>query len=385
MKMRNRLIVAALALINLVANSNAEPLVGVTGIDQIVSFDSDSPGTLLSVRQITGLQTSETIKGIDFRPATGQLFALGSNSRLYTVNLITGVATQVGSGQFAPLLDGTEFGFDFNPSADRIRVVSDTGQNLRLNPDTGAVIGTDTALAFSAGDVNFGATPRITACAYTNNYATTAPLTATTTLLGVDNNLNQLVLIGGEAGSPSPNTGNLTTRGHIGIDPNQTIGFDISQASGEAFLVMNNNLWLLRLGSPLNLIRLGTIGGTIPLQDVSAPLLDTTIPTLTITTPDTPRITQRTNSLVATGNASDNLQVAFVRYRLIRRGAEGTFVEATKAPSGEFSWTFALNDLARGRTKVEIIATDLHGNESAISSFEVIRRVRRRASRSRKN
>ena len=44
---------------------------------------------------------------------------------------------------FAPLLDGTEFGVDFNPQVDRLRVVSNSGQNLRLHPDTGAVAAVD--------------------------------------------------------------------------------------------------------------------------------------------------------------------------------------------------------------------------------------------------
>ena len=53
---------------------------------------------------------------------------------------------QRGAPAFTPALSGTAFGFDFNPTVDRIRVVSDTGQNLRLNPDTGAVAAVDGAL-----------------------------------------------------------------------------------------------------------------------------------------------------------------------------------------------------------------------------------------------
>ena len=79
---------------------------------------------------------------------------------LYVVSPLTGAATAVG-GPFTPALSGTVFGFDFNPTVDRIRVVSDTGQNLRLNPDTGAVATAD-------GAINPG-TPRIVGSAYTNN------------------------------------------------------------------------------------------------------------------------------------------------------------------------------------------------------------------------
>src|SRR5690349_6912764 len=78
----------------------------------LVSFDSANPGALLTGTFLTGLQQNETILGIDFRPATGQLYGLGSTSRLYTLNPNTGAATAVGA-QFTPALSGFSFGFDF--------------------------------------------------------------------------------------------------------------------------------------------------------------------------------------------------------------------------------------------------------------------------------
>ena len=95
---------------------------------------------------ITGLQPGESVLAIDVRPATGQLYALGSTSRLYIIDVVTGAARQVGTGTFARACSAASFGFDFNPTVDRIRVVSDTEQNLRLNPDTGAVVAADTNL-----------------------------------------------------------------------------------------------------------------------------------------------------------------------------------------------------------------------------------------------
>src|SRR4029434_5405847 len=82
--------------------------------NQLVRFNTATPGTIITVGTITGLQAGEGVLGIDFRPATGELYALGSTSRLYTVNKTTAVATLV-----APLstaLSGTAFGFDFNPT-----------------------------------------------------------------------------------------------------------------------------------------------------------------------------------------------------------------------------------------------------------------------------
>ena len=83
---------------------------------------------------VTGLQSNETLLGIDFRPATGELYGLGSTSRLYKVDPTTAVATAVG-GQFSRCLSGFSFGFDFNPVIDRIRVVSETNQNLVLESE----------------------------------------------------------------------------------------------------------------------------------------------------------------------------------------------------------------------------------------------------------
>jgi hypothetical protein len=69
---------------------NAITLYGVTTTNQLVRFDSATPGTVVAVGAITGIQGGETILGIDFRPATGQLYALGSTSRLYTIDTATG-------------------------------------------------------------------------------------------------------------------------------------------------------------------------------------------------------------------------------------------------------------------------------------------------------
>ena len=91
----------------------------------------------------------------------GSSTGLGSTSRLYTIDLTSGVATQVGASPFAAALSGTNFGFDFNPVVDRVRVVSDADQNLRLNPNNGALAATDTALAYAVGDANAGANPNM--------------------------------------------------------------------------------------------------------------------------------------------------------------------------------------------------------------------------------
>jgi hypothetical protein len=82
---------------------------------------------------ITGLGSGESLHGIDLRPATGEFCGLGRPSRLYTIDPATGAATQIGSsGLFT--LSGSAYGFDFNPTVDRICVVGNNGQDLRRVP-----------------------------------------------------------------------------------------------------------------------------------------------------------------------------------------------------------------------------------------------------------
>src|SRR5687768_3848258 len=80
--------------------ANTADIVALTGTNSLIQFNSGAPGTILSTTSISGLQPGETILAIDFRPLTGQLYGLGSSSRLYVINLATGAATQVGSGTF---------------------------------------------------------------------------------------------------------------------------------------------------------------------------------------------------------------------------------------------------------------------------------------------
>ena len=96
---------------------------------------------------VTGLSASETLLGIDYRPADGLLYALGSAGNVYTIAPSTGVATLKAALKAAPgdddpfaALSGNDFAVDFNPVADRMRVVSNLGQNLRINVDTGDAI-----------------------------------------------------------------------------------------------------------------------------------------------------------------------------------------------------------------------------------------------------
>ena len=251
--------------------ARAELLTGTTTTGNLVTFDSATPGTIMTTVGVTGLQTGETLLGIDRRPASTVLYGLGSTSRLYTINTTTGAATQVGSaGAFT--LSGTAFGFDFNPTVDRLRVTGNTGQDLRLNPNDGTLTATDTALAYAAGDPNAGATARVVGSAYTNNFQGAV----TATLYGIDSNLDILVTQGSPAGSPiSPNSGQLFTVGALGFNTSDLTGFDVSGISGVAYASMTapagNFSQLLTINLSTGAVTLvGTIGGGVPLAGMAA-------------------------------------------------------------------------------------------------------------------
>lgn len=189
---------------------------GVDNANNLLIFDLTAPGFAVS-KSIIGLQAGETILGIDMRPATGQLYALGSSSRLYTINMSSGAAAAVGTAPFSTLLSGASFGFDFNPTVDRIRVVSNTGQNLRLDPNTGLIAAVDLPL-------NPG-TPAVSSAAYTNNFAGAT----TTTLYVIDATTDKLYI------QTPPNNGTLVLVGSLGINIGADNGFDIGGRSGKAY------------------------------------------------------------------------------------------------------------------------------------------------------
>lgn len=242
----------ALTIFTLASSARAETIWVAHGTNQVSSFDAAAPATLTNTVTVTGLQGGESLLGIDFRPATGALFALGSSGRLYSISLATGAAAQVGPGGLT--LNGARFGFDFNPTVDRIRVVSDTGQNLRLHPDTGAVAATDAGLAFNTGDANFGDPPSVSGAAYTNSIAG-----ATTTVL-YDVDLGNDVLV---TQSP-PNDGKLNTIGSLGVVPSDpSVGFDISGQTGTAYAALDagSGFSLYRVSLDVGgARRIGTIG-----------------------------------------------------------------------------------------------------------------------------
>ena len=210
------------------ATAGAEPAAGITGLTALVTFDTSAPGDL-RVRPINGLQTgSETAIGIDWRPATGELFVVTAPTgiltngtiRTYKLDPVTAAATLIGSVPgIVPGAGDRPTGIDFQPLLDRIRVVNSNQENFRINPNNGSLAGNDPDLTYTAPAMG-----PVTAEAFDRNVApgppgTVAPPGSLTTLYGIDVSTDRLVIQGGINGSTvgGANGGTITSVGLLGV------------------------------------------------------------------------------------------------------------------------------------------------------------------------
>jgi len=197
-------------------------LLFLTTASTLLNTSSGDPTNILHGVAIGGLQVGESIVAIDCRPATLRLYGLSDQFRLYTIDPETGLATAVSATPIAGLT-GQVNSLDFNPTVDRIRMVSNTGSNWRVNPDTALVVATDTSI--NPGGIEIGE------LAYSNNFAGAA----TTTLYGIDVLGDQLVVLN------PPNAGTAVPVGSLGVAAAAGLtGFDIS-STGIAYLVVGTN------------------------------------------------------------------------------------------------------------------------------------------------
>ncbi|MDG4767036.1 DUF4394 domain-containing protein [Solwaraspora sp. WMMD406] len=188
--------------------------VGLTVDQKLVIFDVDAPGKAWDIGTVSDdLEGDTYLLGIDYRVQNGELYGVGNVGGIYLLDLCNIAAEKV--SQLTVTLQGKYFGVDFNPAADRLRIISDAGQNLRhdVNPD-GATIEDGTLTYPPAPETATG----LSGAAYTNNDLD--PATATT-LFDLDTNLNQVALQ-----SPA-NSGQLAATGQLGVEPHPNAGFDI--------------------------------------------------------------------------------------------------------------------------------------------------------------
>lgn len=247
---------------------------------QLIRFTSNAPAITRTVT-INNLTAGEALVGIDIRPATGELFALGVNSTLNTATLyrldpqlgdatVIGVASSITNAAVTfPDPATVGYGFDFNPTVDRIRVTTSNGLNLRLNPVNGG-------FAFKDGDIN-GAVTGASAAAYTNSVETSVlamgAAKKVTTLYVIDDATSKLTI------QSPPNDGTQISAMDIRVNGSvlsftAANGFDIPSdvrvtannaavASGFGFaaLTVSGSTSLYRINlSNGNAENLGTIG-----------------------------------------------------------------------------------------------------------------------------
>lgn len=190
---------------------------GITGDGMLMAtFTTDNPKVLNWVRAITGLSGDTKLVGIDHRVQNGLMYGLGEKGGIYTIKTPPAttdvVVTKV--SQLKVALYGTAFDIDFNPAADRLRVISNNGQNLRHNLNDGTTVA-DSVLNFPPSTT---AAIGVTGAAYTNNDLVGS---TGTTLTDVDTYNDQIVI------QSPPNAGSLVATGLLGFDANLDAGYDI--------------------------------------------------------------------------------------------------------------------------------------------------------------
>lgn len=190
---------------------------GISGDGTLMAtFTTDRPQVLDWVRVVTGLTGDTGLIGIDFRVQDGLMYGVGNKGGIYTIKTPPAttdvVVTKVSQLQYA--LHGANFGVDFNPAADRLRVISDNGQNLRHNLNDHSTV---QDLNLTTPPVE-GTTKGVSAAAYTNNDLNAA---TATTLVDINTTTDQVVLQ-----SPA-NNGTLAPTGSLGIDAGINAGMDI--------------------------------------------------------------------------------------------------------------------------------------------------------------
>lgn len=229
---------------------------GLTSANELVSFNANNPTAFIAKTSITGIPAAEKLMSVDFRPATGELYAVSDASKIYVINTSTANARTVSTTSFSPAITGTIASIDFNPTVDRVRLVTNTGQNLRLNPETGAVAATD-------GNISGGSSPAISGVAYTNSFSGAS----TTTLYDIDATSGKLYK------QNPPNNGTLVEVGSTGITFTGQVAFDINPDNSIALMAATtgaeNNLYTLDLAS----------GKTVNIGKLPLKVIDLAIPT----------------------------------------------------------------------------------------------------------
>ncbi|MFL5844592.1 MAG: DUF4394 domain-containing protein [Solirubrobacteraceae bacterium] len=327
---RSRAVSLVVALICLAAApaAHAVRLVALgESSNTLYHFDSATPGTIIgSPVVLSGLNAGEFVYGIDVRPATGELYGVTSQSHVVTINALSGATTTISSTPFSSGLSWV--GMDFNPVADRIRVVDDTGKNLRINPDDGTFV-VDATLS------NIG----VSGAAYSNPFSGATA----TTLYDLDFNADLL-----EVQNP-PNNGTLSVVGvGLGVDMLGPSGFDIAQ-SGVAYAELTvgglGRLYTINLAAGTATL-VGTIGGGLALDGLA--VLDQAPSPVRVAVPSRVLAEGSGSSQIVVRRigGSTHLDAVTVDVTI----AEGTATRPTDFVTGSSTLTFAAGETTKNIT-----------------------------------
>jgi len=218
-----------------------ETVFAATRSNQLIRFNAGAPGRIADFRPISGMQPGEQVVGLDFRPSNGKLYALGTAGQLYVIDPASAIAESVGPGRLRTLAS-EDVGFDFDPQSDHIRLVTASGHNLRIDPDSGLPVDgdplapgvqSDSELRYAAGEFQHGTAPRLAAAAAVYRPAS-GRRPATTTQYAIDRRTRTLVA----QGSPPrafrrlpPESGQLHAIGALALDLGDgPVSLDVSPA-----------------------------------------------------------------------------------------------------------------------------------------------------------
>ncbi len=242
---------ASAALLMTSVAVNAAQFAALIGNDTIATVDTAQKKATGSVK-VSGI--SGALVGIDVRPADGLLYGLVDDGTVVTIAK-DGKATMK-SKLDTMIAKGVAVTVDFNPVADRLRVMGADGMNLRANVDDGKVT-KDGDHKYADADMHKGEKPNIIAGAYTNSVKGTKE----TVLFNIDGTISGLIK------QAPPNDGVLGAVGKLGIKADKA-AFDIwSDGNGknEAWLMAGDTLYSVDLatGKATEAAKISGVTGTV--------------------------------------------------------------------------------------------------------------------------
>jgi hypothetical protein len=247
-------------------------LTGVLAASNFVASDAQTAGWIIGLldgksivtidpatRKVTSkvdVKGAGPLIGLDVRPADGMLYGVAGDGTIVTIDIKSGQATMK-SKMSETLRPRVGASVDFNPVADRLRVMGSDGTSLRVNVDDGKAT-VDGSHKYKEGDTNAGKSPKVVAGAYTNSWKGAKA----TTLYNVDAATGALVT------QAPPNDGVLNTVGSLGMPVGGPVAFNIvstGEDKNDGWLVAGGALYAvdLKTGKAVMVGKIEGLGGNL--------------------------------------------------------------------------------------------------------------------------